>query len=97
MPSSKHASAAVLADLAKLDPSHRREIRRVAGTEGGSSAIGADTPVPAVDMSAKVGPHRTVPPAYTGDPPMGSGKPAADWPGTRSSVSSGLARPGRIG
>ncbi len=57
----QHASKEILADLGKLNPGQRAGIRRVAATEGGSSPRGANAPVNAVDMSAKVAPHRTVP------------------------------------
>jgi hypothetical protein len=91
-----HASELILGDLQKLDPETRAEIRRVAGADlGGSSVAGADRSLPAVGMRP-IAPSRTVSrPAAT--MPVGSAKPAADWPTTRSQLASGLARPGRLG
>ena len=64
MPSSNktgHISPAVRADLAKLHPEQRAEIRRVAGADGNSSsALGANTPAPAVGMDRKVLPTSKV-------------------------------------
>jgi hypothetical protein len=61
-------SAAVRADLEKF-PSQRQEILRVAGRAGGSSAAGANTPVSAIDMDKKIGPHQTVDYPWREPPP----------------------------
>jgi hypothetical protein len=57
---SKHISAGIQADLAKLHPEQRQEIKHVASANGGSSPLGANTPVQAVDMQKKVLPSRQV-------------------------------------
>jgi len=100
MPSSNktHVSASVLADLGKLDKPIAQHVRDVAGADTRSTSIkGANTPVSPCDMAKKVAPHANIPEPFAGPPPMGSGKPVADWPRTRSSFQSGVAVRGRIG
>jgi hypothetical protein len=56
-----HASKPILDDLQKLDPSHAREIKRVAGADtAGSSPPGANRVLSAVGMARKVLPSSRV-------------------------------------
>ena len=100
-----HISDGIKADLSKLDPSHRREIRRVAGSDTqGSNAKGANAPVAAVGMNRKVAAPAVVPP----DPPIiewprlaptSAKRPDlvdAAWPRNRGTYKSGHAKAGRI-
>ena|ERR1700730_1402126 len=69
----KSLSPGIRADLGKLDPSHRSEVRRVAGSHTTSTnSKGANRKLPAVDMSRKVLAPAVVPPAPQ----------IADWPKT---------------
>ncbi len=83
-----HASKPILADLGKLNPDHRAEIKRIAtsDTRGSSTPV---TPAGARPVSASRKVTRPDPSA----PPIGTTNPRADWPTTRSTFASGLARP----
>jgi hypothetical protein len=91
-----HASKPILADLGKLNAHHAAEIRRVARSDlGGSNLRGAERPMSAVGMRPVALSRAVSRPAAT--MPAGSAKPAVDWPTTSGTLSSGLARPGRLG
>jgi hypothetical protein len=92
-----HISEPVRADLGKLDEHHRAEIRRVASADlAGSDPRGAERPLPAVGMRPVERSRIVAPPAPI-MPSVAAASPPADWPTTRSKLSSGLARPGPIG
>jgi hypothetical protein len=86
-----HASQPILGDLQKLNPKIRAEVRRVAGADlDAADPRGAERPMPARAMPVSASRVVSLPaPAM----PMGSAKPAADWPQTSSTLASGLARP----
>jgi hypothetical protein len=57
----RHVSDAIAADLGKMNPKHAGEIRRVANADTNSTTVkGANRPVAAQTMSAKIGSHRNV-------------------------------------
>jgi hypothetical protein len=102
------ASKAILGDLDKMNLSIAENVRRVA--DGGDvprvtptvegpakNPRGANRPVAAQTMSAKIGSHRDVTRPSPKAPPTSGSKPPADWPTNSESFSSGLARPGRLG
>jgi hypothetical protein len=97
----KHASDAILGDLAKLNPDHRAQIREVAGSNTTSTTIlGANRPAPVRDWVRKIGPHREVTrPDPKAPPTSGSTKPSHTWPAptTHGAFSSGTARRGKLG
>jgi hypothetical protein len=66
-----HISEAVRADLGKLDPSHRAEIRRVAGADTQNIGVAGEDRYfrQHVDMSKKVAPARVSSPGINREPP----------------------------
>jgi hypothetical protein len=92
--SNKHISPGIAADLQKLDPSHRAEIRRVAGKDTENmSARGENRPVRAVGMDRKVAASRIASRLDPIGPPCDSPVPRANWPANHSRLVSGVAQP----
>jgi hypothetical protein len=90
----KGISDAIRGHLSK-HPAQRSEILRIAGATRGTDLRGADRKLPAAtgNMKGKVLPSAKVDRPSPLAPPRETAPSAADWPTTRSTFASGLARP----